>query len=102
MIDLVGDRRDEIEFLCRQFGVRRLDLFGSALSESFDPLTSDIDVLVEFADGSDFDYFDSYFGLKEGLEGLFGRPVDVISAKSIRNPYFRDQVMRTRRLLYAA
>ena len=102
MVDLVGDRRDEIESLCRQFGVRRLDLFGSALSDSFDPLTSDIDVLVEFADGPDFDYFDSYFGLKEGLEDLFARPVDVISAKSIQNPYFRDQVMRTRRPLYAA
>jgi len=102
VIDLVEDKREEINSLCRQFGVRRLDVFGSALTDSFDPLTSDIDVLVEFVDGPAFDYFDSYFGLKEGLEDLFGRPVDVISAKSIRNPYFRDQVMRTRRLLYAA
>jgi predicted nucleotidyltransferase len=51
MIDLVEDRRDEIEALCRQFDVRRLDVFGSVLNDSFDPLTSDIDVLVEFADG---------------------------------------------------
>ena len=102
MIGLVEDRREEIELLCRQFGVRRLDLFGSALSDSFDPLTSDVDVLVEFTGGPDFDYFDSYFGLKEGLEALFARPVDLINAGSMRNPYFRDQVLRTRRLLYAA
>jgi predicted nucleotidyltransferase len=102
MYELVREKRNEIELLCREFGVRRLDVFGSVLDGSFDPLTSDIDVLVEFVDNSDFDHFDSYFGLKEGLEDLFGRPVDLVSATSIRNPYFRDQVMRTRRLLYAA
>ena len=39
---------------------------------------------------------------KEGLEDIFGRPVDVVSVTGIRNPYFRDEVMRTRELLYAA
>ncbi len=42
------------------------------------------------------------FGLKEGLERLLGRAVDVVSAMSIRNPYFRDRVMQTREPLYAA
>lgn len=44
----------------------------------------------------EFDYYGTYFGLKEGLEQILGRPVDVVSATSIDNPYFRDQVMRTR------
>lgn len=44
----------------------------------------------------------TYFDLKESLEQILGRPVDVVSATSIRNPYFRDQVMRTREKLYAA
>lgn len=99
VFDIVEEKRSQVEALCREFGVRRLDVFGSVLDRSFDPATSDIDVLVDFADGPAFDYFDSYFGLKEGLEALFGRPVDVISTKGIRNPYFRDQVMRTRRSL---
>jgi predicted nucleotidyltransferase len=51
---------------------------------------------------SGFDYFDTYFTLKEGLERLLGRAVDVVRITSIRNPYFRDQVMRTRESLYAA
>lgn len=102
MYELVLEKRNEIEALCGEFGVRRLDVFGSVVDDSFDPLTSDVDVLVEFVDGPGFDYFGSYFGLKEGLEALIGRPVDVVSATSIRNPYFRDRVMRTRRLLYAA
>jgi predicted nucleotidyltransferase len=102
VFDIVEERRSQVESLCREFGVRRLDVFGSVLDESFDPATSDIDVLVDFADSPGFDYFGSYFGLKEGLEALFGRPVDVVTVTSILNPYFRDHVMRTRRFLYAA
>ena len=102
MHELVASRRAQIEALCRRLGVRRLDLFGSALDDRFDEETSDIDVLVEFSGGSGFDHFGAYFALKEGLEQIFGRPVDVVSARGIRNPYFRDEVMRTRELLYAA
>lgn len=102
MHEMIEQRRAEIEALCRGLGVRRLDLFGSALGDSFDPDASDVDVLVEFNLGPGFDYFGTYFGLKEGLERILGFPVDVVSATSIRNPYFRDQVMRTRETLYAA
>jgi predicted nucleotidyltransferase len=100
---LVESRREEIEALCRRLGVRRLDVFGSVVEGSFDPATSDVDVLVEFDVGrSGFDYFDTYFTLKEGMEQLLGRSVDVVSVTSIRNPYFLDRVMRTRESLYAA
>jgi hypothetical protein len=100
---LIEIKRQEIEDLCRMLGVRRLDVFGSAVGDSFDPRTSDVDVLVEFADDQPgFDYFDTYFTLKERLEQLLGRAVDVVSVTSIRNPYFRDRVMRTREPLYAA
>jgi uncharacterized protein with HEPN domain/predicted nucleotidyltransferase len=75
-------------------------VFGSAVSESFDDESSDVDVLVEFETSPQFDYFDSYFALKECLEGILERPVDVVSVSSIRNPYFLEQVMRTRETLY--
>jgi len=100
---LIEARRREIEALCRQLGIRRLHVFGSAVGDSFDVVTSDVDVLVEFdSDRPGFDYFGTYFALKEGLEEILGRPVDVVSVTSIRNPYFRDEVMRTRGLVYAA
>lgn len=103
MQPLIEAKRREIEDLCRRLGVRRLDVFGSAVADTFDLETSDIDVLVEFAhDRPGFDYFDTYFTLKESLEELLGRAVDVVSVASIRNPYFRDRVMRTREPLYAA
>lgn len=74
-----------IAAICQRRGVRRLWLFGSALSTAFDPDTSDIDFLVEFSDAAD-DPFDSYFGLKEDLEQLLGRPVDLVTPKSSRTP----------------
>ncbi len=102
MHEAIEVKRREIANLCRTLGVRRLDLFGSALGESFDVTASDVDVLVEFDVGPGFDYFGSYFALKEGLEGIFGRSVDVVVGRSIRNPYFREHVMQTRELVYAA
>jgi len=100
--ELIWARRDEIEALCRTLGVYRLDLFGSATGDSFDVDTSDVGVLVEFATPRGFDYFDAYFRLREGLEVILGRRVDVVVESSIRNPYFRQGVMATKELLYAA
>ncbi|MCM3885304.1 nucleotidyltransferase family protein [Frankia sp. R82] len=103
MHPLIEARQAEIQGLCRRLGIRRLDLFGSATSDAFDPGSSDVDVLVEFdTDHAGFDYYGTYFALKEGLERLLGRAVDVVSVTAIHNSYFRDQVMNTRQLLYAA
>ncbi|WP_345390203.1 nucleotidyltransferase family protein [Haloechinothrix salitolerans] len=98
----IESKRREIEALCRELGVRRLDIFGSATGDAFDVSSSDVDVLVEFDTRPGFDHFGAYFGLKEGLEALLNRPVDVVTASSVRNPYFREQVEQTKETLYAA
>lgn len=92
---------ETIAVVCRRFHVARLSVFGSATTEKFDPAKSDVDFLVEFEDGAD-DLLGSYFGLKEELERLLGRPVDLVMPKSLENPYFAESVERTRRDLYAA
>lgn len=102
MIADISLHREELRDLCRRFHVRRLEVFGSAARGDFDPTRSDIDLLVEFEPLQPGAYVDAFFGLKEGLEKLFGRPVDLVSAASIRNPYFRQSVERTKALLYAA
>ncbi|MHC4520196.1 MAG: nucleotidyltransferase family protein [Planctomycetota bacterium] len=92
--------RTEVAGLCRQLKVRRLDLFGSAAREDCTD-ESDVDVLVQFdSDGGGL--FDRYFDLKEGLEAVFGRPVDVVIEKSLKNPYFKASIESSRRNLYAA
>lgn len=91
----------ELRELCRRYGVRRLDLFGSAAVGGFDPARSDLDFVVEF-DGHPAHLFDRYFGLKESLEALYGRPVDLVSEGASVNPYFVESLNRTRRRVYAA
>jgi predicted nucleotidyltransferase len=85
----------------RGAGVSRLELFGSATSEGFDPQRSDLDFLVEF-DADSSRLFDRCFGLKESLEALYGRRVDLVTAGSLRDPYFIEAVNKSRQLLYAA
>ena len=97
---LVIDRQ-AIEALCGKYAVRRLVLFGSAGTDHFNEVTSDIDFLVEF-DDAPVSRFDAYFGLKEDLEALFGRPVDLVSTSAMDNPYFAESVASTSRELYAA
>lgn len=91
---------DELSNLCAVYGVKRLELFGSASRSDFDLQESDLDFLVDFADIYTLGAFDRYFGLKEDLEQLFQRPVDLIEVKAIRNPYFRQAVEQDKVLAY--
>jgi uncharacterized protein len=88
-----------IEALCRRYHVKRLDLFGS---DEFDPATSDLDFLVEFEDMAPAAYAQAYFGLLQGLEQLFSRAVDLVTAPSLSNPYFKQRIDETKAALYAA
>lgn len=91
----------DIPALCRRYGIRRLELFGSALTTAFDPERSDLDFLVEF-DNDSTHLFDRYFGLKAGLEALYGRSIDLVTSGAFRNPYFLEAVNKSRQLVYAA
>ena len=95
-LDLAAIRR-----ACERHGVRRLRLFGSALSDRFDPARSDIDFLVDFFPGRG-DAFGDYFGLREELVDITGREVDLVVARSVRNPYFNASVLEPAKDVYAA
>ncbi len=86
--------------LCRRFGVRRLDLFGSAATGHFDPARSDLDFLVEFETPPAGGFRGPYFGLLESLETLFGRKVDLLTIPGLKNPYLRRQILSERRMLF--
>ncbi len=101
MTNIIKQHRDEVAALCRRAGARRLDVFGSAARADFDPVTSDLDFLVEFDELPPTQYADAYFTLKVNLESLFGRPVDLVTESSLENPYFRDRIYAERELVYA-
>lgn len=102
MIDEIALHHEELRALCRRFRVRRLDLFGSAARGDFDPERSDVDFLVEFERDTPLHPFDTYFGLKEELEALFGRRVDLVELSAVRNPYLKASIEQSRENVYAA
>jgi len=86
---------------CRERGVKRMRVFGSATRATFNDEHSDVDLLVEF-EPTITDHFDAYFGLKEDLERIFGRAVDLVMADAVRNPYFAARATAEAEDLYAA
>ncbi len=99
---LIGEHREDVIRLCAKYRVRRLEIFGSALTNRFDPRTSDLDFLVEFLPLRPGEYADAYFGLLEALRELFGRNIDLVMISAVRNRYFLESINRSRTVLYAA
>lgn len=100
----IARHREAVAALCRQFGVARLDVFGSAARGSdFDPQVSDADLLVQFAP-QDIS-FAAFLDLKDALETLLGRSVDLVERQAVeasRNPYRKTQILNEAQPLYAA
>ena len=98
----IESRRMAIEALCREHGVARLLVFGSVLRDDFDLERSDIDFLVEFLPDAHKAWLAEFSELKAAMECLFGRKVDVISERGLKNPYVLATVDKEKELLYAA
>ena len=100
---LVDTKRPAIAAAARRYGVRRLEVVGSAARENdFDPEHSDIDFLVTFDTDADLAPLEQFFGLKDTLADLLGRPVDLIEAGAITNPYLKREFEAAREMVFAA
>lgn len=91
----------KIKELCIKYRGKSLAVFGSILTDRFND-NSDVDLLVYFdtTDHEQWDYVSNYFDLRDDLENLLGRKVDLIEDGGIRNPLFRNAVDRTKQLIY--
>lgn len=88
---LVASKRDAIAALCREHGVAKLEVFGSVMTEEFDPERSDIDFIVEYrVEAPSRRSFTLHFQFRDRLAALLGREVDLIEEPKggFRNPYF--------------
>jgi predicted nucleotidyltransferase len=94
------DHHDEIVALCRAFGVERLEVFGSAADGRFDPARSDFDFIVRLASRPGHSLAARYLGLIDAFEALLGRHVDVLTDGPIENPYLRQAVNSSRRVIH--
>ncbi len=80
-----GNKSAQINRLCETYGVQRMRLFGSAIDKSLHQ-AHDVDVVIRFDDREHaMDYFERFFGLKEGLEAVFSKPVDLLVVEAMRN-----------------
>jgi uncharacterized protein len=85
--------------LCDAHHVMELYVFGSVCTGQF-ASTSDIDLLVAFKPLGFEDYSDSYFELAEKLKQALSRPIDLITIKSLSNPYSIQSLEKTKTKLY--
>ena len=83
---------------CKEFKVKRLDLFGSLAREE-GTTASDVDLLVEFEE-PDVHPSRRFFGLLHHLEDALRCEVDLLTASSLSNPYFRRKVLKERVNIY--
>ena len=95
------EQHEQVAALCRRAHARRLEVFGSAVRDDFSADTRDLDFLVEFEPAPPKAYAESCFVLKEGLENLFHRPIDLVTTASVRNPYLRARIEAERQVVYA-
>lgn len=103
MRPLIEQHQEAIRALCREFGVTKLELFGSAATDAFDPERSDVDFIVHYPDDYDFSpWLARYFELRDRLQVLLGRPVDLVMASAIKKPRFVQAANETRRVMFDA
>jgi len=103
MLRLTESQKNEVTAICRKYGVVQLELFGSATDERFDPLTSDVDVLVTFAPDSNLGpWLEKFFEVKAALEPVFGFRVDLLESAAIKNAHLLEEINRSRSVVYAA
>lgn len=103
MIALITDNQAAIAALCREFGIRKLEVFGSAVTGAFDPDRSDVDFIVAYPPNYDFGPWLARFQeLEEALADVLGRDVNLVMTSALKNRWFEREAARTRTVIYDA
>ena len=96
----LGTPPERIEAFCRRWKVSEFALFGSILTDEFRP-DSDVDVLVTFAGDAHWSLFD-LSDMRDELMEMFGRQVDMVLKRALRNPFRKERILSTYQVIYAA
>ena len=92
-----------IRSFCERWKITEFSLFGSVLRKEFSN-SSDVDVLVSFAEDTHWSLFD-LVAMQDELKGVFGREVDLVSRRGIessRNAYRRQAILESAERVYGA
>lgn len=103
MHTLIENYQNEIQMICEENHVKSLYFFGSILHPERFNENSDIDILVSFREGISMEiYTDSYFNIQFAMEELLGHHIDITTERSVQNPYFKDELDKTKVLFFDA
>jgi len=103
MQPVIEQRKEELRNICERLKIRRLYAFGSAVTSDKFSENSDIDFLISFDDKiSPEEYSENYFQLQYSLRELFNREIDIITERSLSNPYFIESLNKNKVLIYEA
>ncbi len=97
---IIENHFDQLVALCKKYKVERVYAFGSVVSGSFKPTSSDIDLIVELAPMPPLEKGEKLLSLWDELEKLYNREVDLLTDKPIRNPYLKKAIEETKQLIY--
>jgi len=100
LMTLITERYSDFVELCRSHKVDKIYAFGSSITNHFDPNKSDIDLVVKVDIADPVDRGEALLSLWDKLEALFKRKVDLLTEDSIRNPYLKANINRTKKLIY--
>lgn len=92
--------KDKIADFSRRWQIIEFSLFGSALRDDFKS-DSDVDILISFSDEAHWSLYE-WVEMIDELKEMFGRKVDLVSKKGIRNPFRRYEILKSREIIYAA
>jgi predicted nucleotidyltransferase len=90
---------DSIQTLCEKHHVEKLYLFGSAAKGTMTE-GSDVDLLVKFKEMKTTEYFENFLVLKNELQGVFGRKIDLVELQTLKNPVLIDSINQSKELIY--
>ena len=90
---------ERIKALCKKYKVKNFSVFGSVLTDKFSQ-SSDIDFIVDFEEKDPLKYTDLYFQLKDKLQEIFKRQIDLIEERGIKNTIFRKEIDQSKVVIY--
>ena len=91
---------EQIADFGRRWKLAELSLFGSILRTDFHA-DSDVDVLFQLLPGESMT-LERFVDMRDELIAMFGREVDLVEKPLLKNRYRREEILRTREVLYAA
>ncbi len=98
--EIIALKKNEFIEISQKHNVKYLYAFGSSITDSFNPGTSDIDLLVDIDDSDPIERGEKLISLWNLLEKFFRRKVDLLTDASIHNPFLRKSIDASKVLIY--